>query len=340
LTGAALAGCLTGAILDCEDFMRAIIDIIKQTIQAWSEDKASRLAAALAYYTVFSIPPLLVVAIGVASLFTERRVVEDQIIRQAGSLMGRQGAEAFETILESVEAPGGGELIPTIIGVIFLFIGASGVFTQLQDAMNTVWNVEADPDRGILDAVKERFMSFTMVLAIGFVLLVSLMLSTVLTTFGNFVGNLISEAAIVLWSVNFLISYAIITALFALMYKTIPDVRIAWRDVWIGAAITAALFKIGEYALGVYFDRSDPTSAFGAAGSVILILLWVFYSAQILFLGAEFTQVYASKYGSGMRPERGAVVLTEEEKAKQGIPSQEAVEREKEVQKAAPEGEA
>lgn len=309
--------------------MRNVIELIKKTVKAWNEDKASRLAAALAYYTVFSIPPLLVVAISIAALFTERQVVENQVISQAGSLMGRQGAEAIETILKAAEAPWRGELLPTIVGVVLLLLGASGVFTQLQDVMNTVWNVEADPNRGVLDAIRERFMSFTMVLAIGFVLLVSLMLSTVLTTFGDFVGSLVSQAAIVLWLINFAISYGIITVLFALMYKTIPDVRVAWRDVWMGAALTAVLFKIGEYALGVYFERSDPTSAFGAAGSVILILLWVYYSAQILFLGAEFTQVYAMEYGAGMRPERGAAVVTAEEKARQGILSEEQASQER-----------
>lgn len=312
--------------------MKALISLIKKTFKEWSEDKASRLAAALAYYTVFSIPPLLVVSIGIASLFTERATVENQLIGQAAGLMGTQGAEAIETILESAESPGSGEILPTIIGVVLLLFGASGVFTQLQDAMNTIWNVEADPNRGILDALKERFFSFTMVLVIGFILLVSLFLSTLLTTVGDFVGHFISEAEIILWLLNFIISFAVIAILFALIFKTIPDVDVAWRDVWIGAILTAILFKIGEYALGIYFERSDPTSAFGAAGSIILLLLWVYYSVQILFLGAEFTQVYATEYGSGMRPERGAVVLTEEAKAKQGIPSREVVEAEQEIQ--------
>lgn len=312
--------------------MRTIIEFVKKVFREWSEDKASRLAAALAYYTVFSIPSLLVVAIGIAGFFTDRQMVEDQVINQATSLMGSRGAEAIETILESAQEPGRGELVPTMIGIALLLFGASGVFTQLQDAMNTIWNVEADPDRGIAGALKERFLSFTMVLSIGFVLLVSLMLSTLLATFGDYVGHLVSEAETLLWIINFLISFAVITGLFALIFKTIPDVDIAWRDVWVGAALTAALFKLGEFGLSVYFERADPTSAFGAAGSVILLLLWVYYSVQILFLGAEFTQVYATEYGSGIRPERGAIVLTEEAKAKQGIPSKETIEREKRMQ--------
>ncbi len=313
--------------------MSKFIDLVKKTFKEWSEDKASRLAAALAYYTVFSIPPLLVVAIGIAALFTDRALIESQLVGQAGSLMGTQGSEAIETILDSAESPGRGELIPTIIGIVLLVFGASGVFTQLQDAMNTIWNVEADPDRTIWTAIKDRFLSFTMVLAIGFILLVSLMLSTLVTTFGDYVGQLVSDSDVLLIILNFIFSLILITALFAVMFKTIPDVDIAWRDVAIGALLTAVLFKIGEYALGVYFDRSDPTSAFGAAGSVILLLLWVYYSVQILFLGAEFTQVYATEYGSGIRLVKGAIILTEEAKAKQGMPSEEKVELEKSRQK-------
>ncbi len=309
--------------------MKKIIDLLKQVFKEWSEDKASRLAAALAYYTAFSLPPLLVVSIGIASLFTERETVETQLVNQAGSLMGNRGSEAIETILESAESPGGGELLPTIIGVALLLFGASGIFTQLQDAMNTIWNVEPAPNRGIWGLIKNRFLSFTMVLSIGFVLLVSLLLTTLLTSFGDYIGSLVTEAEIVLQILNFVVSIAVYILIFALIFKTIPDVEIAWRDVAIGAVLTAILFKIGEYALGLYFEYSDPTSAFGAAGSIILLLLWVYYSAQILFLGAEFTQVYAREYGSGIRPEEGAVLLTEEAKAKQGIPSDEKVEREK-----------
>lgn len=313
--------------------MRVVINLIKKTFKEWSEDKASRLAAALAYYTVFSIPPLLVIAIGIAGLFTDRQEVENQLLNQASSLMGSQGSEAIETILESSEEPGKGELLPTLLSLGLLLFGASGVFTQLQDAMNTIWDVKADPDRSILESLKDRLFSFTMVLGIGFVLLVSLMLSTMLTTFGNFVGGLVSEAEALLLIVNFIISFLVVTALFALIFKVVPDVKVAWRDVWIGAILTAVLFKIGEYALSIYFERSDPTSAFGAAGSVISLLLWVYYSAQILFLGAEFTQVYSTELGSGMRPEDGAVALSEEERAKQGIPSQEKVERAKQAQR-------
>ncbi len=306
--------------------MKKIIDLLKKTYQEWSEDKASRLAAALAYYTVFSIPPLIVIAISIASYFFDRQTVENLLSSQFSSLMGSRGEEAIMTILQSADEPGRGELIPTLISVALLLFGASGVFVQLQDALNTIWDVKPHPKRGIMAMIKDRFFSFTMVLAVGFVLLASLMLSTLLATFGGFVGGLVSETETLLLIINFVISFAAITALFALIFKTVPDVEMSWRDVWIGAALTALLFKIGEYALSFYFDRSDPTSAFGAAGSVILLLLWVYYSAQILFFGAELTQVYTNEYGSGMKPAEGAVALTETDKINQGIPSEEMVE--------------
>ena len=307
--------------------MTSVIEIVGETFHEWSEDKASRLSAALAYYTVFSIPPLMVVAIGIASLFTDRATIEEQVVNQAGSLMGQQGAEGIRTILQSAEQPGNGELLPTLFGLALLLFGASGVFTQLQDAMNTIFGVKPNPKRGIMGLIKDRFLSFTMVLTIGFILLVSLVLSTVLSAFGGFIGGLVTEAEILLWIVNFVISFGVFTALFALIFKTIPDIKIAWRDVLIGAAVTALLFKIGEYALSFYFERSDPTSAFGAAGSIILLLLWIYYSAQIIFLGAEFTEVYARVLGSGVQPEADAVAITREARAQQGIPTEGEVKR-------------
>jgi len=309
--------------------MRKVFEVIKSTFQEWSRDKASRLAAALAYYTVFSIPPLMVVAIGIASAFTDRAVVEQQVVNQSAALMGQQGGDAIQTILDSAEEPGKGELVSTLIGVALLIFGASGVFTQLQDALNTIFGVKSDPKRGVMGIIKERFLSFMMVLTIGFILLVSLVLSTVLTALGDFVGGLVSEAAILLWIVNFVVSFGVFTLLFALIFKTIPDVKIGWRDVLVGGALTALLFKIGEYALAFYFERSDPTSAFGAAGSIILLLLWVYYSAQIVFFGAEFTEVYAREMGAGIQPKEGAVPVTDEARAEQGLSKRREYRRQK-----------
>lgn len=309
--------------------MRKIFEVVKSTFQEWSRDKASRLAAALAYYTVFSIPPLMVVAIGIASAFTDRAVIEQQVVNQAAALMGQQGGDAIQTILNSAEEPGKGELVSTLIGVALLIFGASGVFTQLQDALNTIFGVKPDPKRGLMGMIKARFLSFTMVLTIGFILLVSLVLSTVLTALSDFVGGLVSEAAILLWIVSFVISFGVFTLLFALIFKTIPDVKLGWRDVLIGGALTALLFKIGEYALAFYFERSDPTSAFGAAGSIILLLLWVYYSAQIVFFGAEFTEVYAREMGAGIQPKDGAVPVTDDARAQQGLSKRREYRRQK-----------
>jgi membrane protein len=274
--------------------MRKWIDLIKWTFKEWTEDKASRLAAGLAYYTVFSIPPLLVLSIGIATLFTDRQLAEAQLLGQANALMGARGEEAISEILASAEQPGQRELGPTLLSLALLLFGASGVFNALQDTLNTIRDVER-PKQGIWATIKQRFISFTMVLVVGFIVLVSLMLSTVLATFGNFVGGLVTEAEPLLWVVNFVITLGVYTLLFALIFKVVPDIEISWRDVGVGAFLTAVLFKIGEYALAFYFERSDPTSTFGAAGSIILLLLWVYYSAQILFLGAEFTQVYARR---------------------------------------------
>jgi len=256
-------------------------------------------------------------------------VVEQQVVNQSAALMGQQGGDAIQTILDSAEEPGKGELVSTLIGVALLIFGASGVFTQLQDALNTIFGVKSDPKRGVMGIIKERFLSFTMVLTIGFILLVSLVLSTVLTALGDFVGGLVSEAAILLWIVNFVVSFGVFTLLFALIFKTIPDVKIDWRDVLVGGALTALLFKIGEYALAFYFERSDPTSAFGAAGSIILLLLWVYYSAQIVFFGAEFTEVYAREMGAGIQPKEGAVPVTDEARAEQGLSKRREYRRQK-----------
>lgn len=303
-----------------------IIDLIKQTFKEWSEDKASRLAAALAYYTVFSIPPLLVLLISILGQVLDQEIVQEQILRQTGQLVGAQGREGIELILENAEQPGNQELIPALISLVILFFGASGVFSALQDAMNTVWDVAPRPDRGLWGTLKARFFSFTMVLGIVFLLLVSLILTTVLTALGDNISGLVTESEIILQVLNFIISLAVLVLLFALIFKVIPDVQIEWRDVWIGAVVTGLLFKLGEFALGIYLENSDPASAYGAAGSLIILLLWVYYSAQILFLGAEFTQVYARHYGSDIRPDKDAVFITEEARAAEGRPQKETVE--------------
>lgn len=293
--------------------------LVTQSFAEWSEDKASRLAAALAYYTIFSILPLLIIIIAIAAQVFERSLVQQQLVRQIATLVGQTGAEAIEAILENASEPED-SLLAAVVSIITLLLGASGVFGQLYDALNTIWEVQAKPGRGILGTVKDRFFSFTMVLGVGFLLLVSLIISTALQAFNELVSGILPSFLFLAQTLNFLISFAVVTILFALIYKVVPDVRVAWRDVWIGALVTAFLFAVGKWAIGLYLGNSTPGSTYGAAGSLIVLLLWVYYSAQILFLGAEFTQVYANKYGSRIVADETAVSLTLAARAQQGIP--------------------
>lgn len=300
-----------------------IVGLLKETFTEWQEDKASRLAAALAYYTVFSLAPLVIIAIAIAALVFGQEAAQGGIEEQLRGLLGEQGAEAVqEMIKHSRKAEQG--TIATLISVGLLLFGASGVFGQLQDSLNTIWEVAPKPGRGIKGFIKDRFLSFAMVLGIGFLLLVSLILSAGLTAVGDYLGHLIPGLPF-LQALNFLISFGVVTVLFALMFRVLPDAKIAWGDVWIGAAITSLLFTIGKYLLGVYLGNGSVGSTYGAAGSFVVLLLWVNYSAQILFFGAEFTQVYANKYGSRIVPAKNAVPLTEEARAQQGIPRTENI---------------
>ncbi|HBY97286.1 MAG TPA: ribonuclease BN [Chloroflexi bacterium] len=304
---------------------KAIWTLLKETFSEWSEDKASRLAAALAYYTVFSLGPLLIVVIAIAGVVFGQEAARGQIVAQAQGLIGRSGAQAVQTIIQNARQPTSG-IVATSIGIVTLLLGASGVFGQLQDALNTIWEVMPKPGRGLMGAITDRFVSFTMVLGIGFLLLVSLVLSAVLTGLATFFGDVLPIPGFVLQIVDFVVSFAVITLLFAMIYKVLPDVEIAWGDVWIGAAMTSLLFTIGKFLIGLYLGRSAVTSTYGAAGSLVVILLWVYYSAQILFFGAEFTQVHARRYGSRIVPTEDAIPVTEKARAEQGIPHRETTE--------------
>jgi membrane protein len=299
-------------------------DMIKETFSDWSEDRAPRLAAALAYYTVFAIGPLLVIAISVAGLVLGSEDSARQSVQtEVRGLVGETGAEAINSMIEGARKPAAG-IIATVIGIATLLFAASGLFGQLQDALNTIWEVQPDPNRGFWGTVKARFLSFTMVLGVGFLLLVSLLLSTVLSAAVKYVSGDGSEQ--ILWQVvNFVVSFGVTTLLFAAIFKVLPDAKIEWRDVWIGAVATAVLFTLGKFAIGLYLGRAAPESTYGVAGSLVAMLIWVYYSAQILFMGAEFTQVYAKRYGSKIQPDEGAVPITEEARAQQGMPRKEQV---------------
>jgi len=302
----------------------AFLPVLKATVAEWQEDKVPRLAAALAYYTILSLAPLLILAISVAALFFGEEAARGQVFTQIQGLIGAQGAQAIEATITNANRVEGGSFA-TLVGIVTLLVGASGVFGQLQDALNTIWEVTPKPGRSIKNFLRTRFLSFGMVLVIGFLLLVSLVATAALAAVGTYMSGLIPNLA-PLWAVvNFVVSFAIITCLFALIYRVLPDVHTAWSDVWVGAAFTAFLFIIGRSLIGLYLGSTAIGSAYGAAGSLVIILVWVFYSAQILLFGGEFTQVYARRYGSRLRPTSIAMSLTEEGRVHQGIPSRDYV---------------
>ncbi|NES94589.1 MAG: YihY/virulence factor BrkB family protein [Desertifilum sp. SIO1I2] len=301
--------------------------LLKATFREWNEDKASRLAAALAYYTVFSIAPVLVIAIAIAGAIFGEDAARGQIVGQIQGLVGREGAEVIETAIANAGQPDSNEgLIASLINIGLLIFGATGVFAELQGALNTIWEVAPKPDRGVWNFIRQRFLSFSMVLVIGFLLMVSLVVNAALATISGFMSGLLPGVDWVWQLAEFAISLGVITVLFALIFKFLPDVEIRWNDVWIGAALTAVLFTIGRSLLGLYLGQSAFGSTYGAAGSLVVIVAWVFYSAQILFFGAEFTQVYTHRYGSQIRPSENAIPLTPEDRAQQGIPRREYLE--------------
>ncbi|MDX2162758.1 MAG: YihY/virulence factor BrkB family protein [bacterium] len=278
--------------------IRQIIGFFQEVIAEWNDDKAPRLAAALAYFTIFSIAPLLIVVIAVAGVAFGQQAVRGEIVTQIQGLVGQEGAVLIEDMIANARRPND-SFIATIIGIGTLLLGAGGFFGQLQDALNTAWDVQPNPEGGILNLIKARFISFSMVLGVGFLLLVSLVLTTVLASLSNTFTQVIPGAGdTILQIVNQVISFGVVTVLFALIFKFLPDTRIEWRDVWVGAAFTSLLFSIGKYLIGLYLGTSGVASSYGAAGSLIVVLLWIFYSAQILLLGAEFTQVWSRRYGS------------------------------------------
>ncbi|MBW4579513.1 MAG: YihY/virulence factor BrkB family protein [Tildeniella nuda ZEHNDER 1965/U140] len=286
-----------------------VFKLLKDTVTEWQEDKVPLWAAALAYYTVFSLAPLLLIAIAIAGVVFGEDAARGEIVGQIQGLVGKEGATAIQSMIQNANRPGSGGTIATVVGVVTLMFGASGVFGQLQDALNTIWGVKPKPGQGIKSFLQARFLSFAMVLVIGFLLLVSLVLSAALAAIGTFFNQLLPDVAIVGQLVNFLVSFGFITLLFAAIYKFLPDVNVAWKDLWIGAAATALLFNVGKLLIGVYLGSSGATSTYGAAGSLVVILLWVFYSAQIILFGAEFTQVFAKYRGSEITPSSHAVRL-------------------------------
>jgi membrane protein len=288
--------------------LKAFWALVRETFREWQEDNASRLAAALAYFTLFSLAPLLVIVIRIAGLVFSTEAVEAQVMGQVNNLVGDNAASTIGDMIRATQDTDSG-LLPSLIGLLVLVFGATGVFVQLEDSLNTIWNVKPKPQSGLLNIIRSRVLSFTVVLGTGFLLLVSLVVSALLAGVTAFVGGILALPAmgVLIFILNTALSLTVITLLFAVIYKFLPAAQIAWRDVGVGAFVTALLFSIGQFAIGAYLGRSEIASAYGAAGSLVVILIWVFYSAQIFLFGAEFTQVYARKFGSKIQPGEGAV---------------------------------
>jgi membrane protein len=265
---------------------------LKQTFWAWNDHEGPRLGAALSFYTMLSLVPLLILVVAIASLIFGHSAAQREIIAQVQSIMGAEGAKAVETVIEHGQRPTG--VFASVVGAITLLVGASGAFSELQSALNKIWNVQPKAGNGIASLITARLFSFGMVLAIGFLLVVSLVITAGLAVLGKFFGEIRPMSELLMDTVNFVVSFVGVSALFALILKYLPEARIKWRDVWEGAIATALLFTIGKSLIGVYLGKAAVGSAYGAAGSLIAVIAWVYYSAMIFFFGAEFAHVRAT----------------------------------------------
>jgi membrane protein len=271
-------------------------------ITGWSKDDVPRLGASLAYYTLFAVSPILVIAIAIAGSVYGAEAVRGQIVGEISGLIGRQGAEAVQTMLQGAHHDPSGSFA-VIVGTVTLIIAASGAFLELQHALNTIFRVKTDPKKsGIQRLILSRLRSFGVVISIGFLLLVSLVVSAAITAISDRIQRTAVMGPFLLQALNLIVSLAVMTLLFGLIYRLLPDVRLAWRDVWTGAFVTSLLFSVGKLLIGLYLGHSSVASSYGAAGSVVILLVWVYYSAQVILLGAEFTRVYAEHRRGGSAP--------------------------------------
>jgi len=265
---------------------------LRRTVPAALDSHVPRLGAALSYYTLFAIAPMFIIALAVAGFWFGEEAARRELFGQLSGLVGSEGAEALQSLIAAANRPRAG-MVATVVAIITLLVGATGAFVELQDALNTLWKVEQTAGHGVWLFLKSRLLSFAMVVGIGFLLMVSLIVNAILAALGGWMQRVLPGGSAVWQILNFLISLGIITVLFALIFKVLPDAKIAWRDVWVGAMLTALLFNMGKFLLGFYLGRATVTSAYGSAGSLVVILIWVYYSAQILFFGAKYTQIYA-----------------------------------------------
>jgi len=275
--------------------------LFKSTYSKWNEDHAPGLGAALSYYSVFSLAPLLMIVIAIAGLVFGQEAAQGQIMGQIQGLVGEESAKAIQSMIEEARKPAA-SILATVISTIMLLVGATGVFAQLQESLNIIWKVKDKPGEGIWKTLKDRFLSLLAVLGTGFLLLISLVISAGLSAVGATLDHVLPGPEFLLQLINFVVSLAVVTLLFAMIYKLLPDTPIRWDDVWIGASLTALLFTIGKFFIGLYLGKSDVGVAYGAAGSLVVILIWVYYASQIFLFGAEFTAVYAESRGTQLAP--------------------------------------
>ncbi|WP_299412850.1 YihY/virulence factor BrkB family protein [Acaryochloris sp. IP29b_bin.148] len=282
--------------------------LLKVTGLEWQRDKASRLAAALAYYTAFSLAPVLVIVIAIASLAFNQSTVQGQVMAQFKEWLGPDGAAIIRVMVRGTYLQGSG-MRDTLGSLVLLFVGSTGLFTNLKDALNSIWKIQPAPDRGWKGFVRDRLFAFVMVLGVGLVLILILGLSTWLTAVSHSASTYVSSWIHVGRILDSVFSLSIITFIVALIYKYLPDVEIQWSDVWIGSFLTSLLFAVGKFLISLYLSQNSLSSTYGAAGSLAVVLLWVNYSAQIFFFGAELTKVYTNRFGSQIRPARYATAL-------------------------------
>ncbi len=289
-------------------FVANSISLLKQTFSEWLDDKVPQLGAALAYYTVFSLAPLVLLLLAIVGFLfrNDPAGAWQKVTEQMSYFLDKSAIDVVQGIAQKASQPSKG-VLATSIGILLALFGASGVFGQLQDALNTIWGVKTKPGVGIMGFIRSRFLSFAMVAGVCFLLLVSLVLESLLKSFSHYVQAMLPGGIVIALVVYSTFDLAVVVLLFASIFKFLPDVKIQWRDVWIGALMTAIFFAIGKWALGLYLGSGTAASAYGAASSLITLLLWIYYSSQILLFGAEFTQVYAARAGRAFVPDKYAV---------------------------------
>jgi membrane protein len=298
---------------------RDLFQLLKTAASDWVDDGAMRLSSSLAYYAIFSLAPLLVIVISMAGLVFGDVAARGQLSQQIATLAGNGAGEAIQSAVQSSAAHPSKGVLATAISTALLLFGASTVFAELKDALNSIWGVVVKPGRPFFTLVRDRFFSFSIVLAIGFLLLVSLVISVLLAALGHYMSGRFQFPPVVWQAWDFVISFAVIGGLFAMIFKLLPNVRLRWRDVWLGAVTTSLMFTLGKFVIGYYLATSSVASSFGAAGSVVIVLAWIYYSACILFFGAEITKSYAREFGSGITPNSRAVLIDDLLRARLGV---------------------